>query len=227
MKWQITIYALFDPYARLWAASDAILYSSKLPFQLRSMIFSCFLALIVYVSAVRGVSKTLTQCISKYSPDVTFVISTTTDYNNDRIGTNFRYDNLYPLVIVDVKDPKDIRASVLCAAEFHVEVTVMNGGHSFEGASCTNGILLHLDSHHDVISHELNYVQLTIDEEKTIEQQPSFVKIQSGVRLARLYGLVNQINDERTVTSKDAHGVYVVSGGTCPTVGVTGMFHVQ
>jgi FAD/FMN-containing dehydrogenase len=172
-------------------------------------------------------SRIIEQCIQVSSQlTVQFIPVKSSFYNDSRIGVNFRYDFMYPLLIVNVTHWKDVQASVNCAREFGVEINIMNGGHSFEGASCTNGILLHMDSFSDIISHRIYRVQ---------SNQLSYIKIQAGMRLARLYGLVAEINQNYTNNpqssstsnnniseSASQKGIYVLGAGTCPTVGVTG-----
>jgi hypothetical protein len=152
---------------------------------------------LIHTSAYRN-SNSLINCISSLSPSARFIQSGDSSYDDYRIGTNFRYDNAYPQVIVDVTSRDDISAAVKCAAKDKLEVVVMNGGHSFEGMSTSNTLLLNLDEYSNIISIEAN----TTD---------TFYTVESGIRLARLYGLI--LNSTSS---------FFTTGGTCPTVGVTG-----
>ena len=155
--------------------------------------------------AVRGAdTASLMECIVLNSSGAKAVEPSR--YNDSRIGTNFRYDNFYPILIINVTSVEDIQAGVKCAGQLGVRVAVMNGGHSFEGMSCTNDLLLHLD--------EFNGVTI----EKSSDGPVAIV--QSGIRLARLYGAVIQYSAEAAAAG--ATDTLVVAGGTCPTVGVTG-----
>ena len=82
----------------------------------------------------------------------------------------------------------------------------MNGGHSFSGYSCTSGLQLHLDYFSDVISFNMENMTSAI------------ITVQSGMRLGRLYGSILEI----TAGINTENLTYVMGGGTCATVGVTG-----
>lgn len=124
------------------------------------------------------------------------------EYNNSRIGTNFRYDNYFPAVIVNIGTVADIEATVKCAKEAHFELGVMNGGHSFEGMSCTQGVLLNMNNFSGVLEFDITSVI-------------PHIKVQSGIRLARLYGIIIELTEK-------SEQKYILGAGTCPTVGVTG-----
>ena len=141
-------------------------------------------------------------CITSLSPLVQFISKNdASSYDNAIVGTNFRFAYFYPLLIVNVTQEADIRASIVCAGRqaTHIDLVVMNGGHSFEGDSCTSGgLMLHMDSYNRVTF--VDHVRHTI-------------KVQSGMRLGRLYGeVIRNFNN----------GEFVFGGGTCPTVGVVG-----
>jgi hypothetical protein len=156
----------------------------------------------------------LYTCLVTSSPSIEFIPLSTSGYNDSRVGTNFRYDNFYPIIIVNVSTQEDVVAAVKCGGHYAVEIVVMNGGHSFEGMSCTNGILLNLDSFNNVIS----------DTEYNAENKQTEVSItvQSGMRLGKLYGEVIRLSNQLLQENERNHFSYVLGGGTCPTVGVAG-----
>ena len=145
-------------------------------------------------------SDQVLSCVRGLSPNAHAVLPDA--YDDCRIGTNFRYDSFYPALILNVTTITDIQAAVRCAAELELNVIPMNGGHSFEGMSCTDDILLHLDEFSDIISID------SLGDE-------TFATVQSGIRLARLYGTIIEYSDS-------VPDNFVIAGGTCPTVGVTG-----
>jgi hypothetical protein len=171
-----------------------------------------FLFLLISVHAVSAYSLPSSQsgifndddmmsCILQYSPAASFIKPNTTQYDNYRMGTNFRYDNFYPSFILSAGSIEDIQAGVKCASKLSVEIVIMNGGHSFEGLSGTNSLLVELDNFNEMLSFDFTSATVTV---------------QSGIRLARLYGLViNSTQSQRGET-------LVIGGGTCPTVGVSG-----
>lgn len=71
------------------------------------------------------------------------------EYNDHRIGVNARIDDRYPITIVNVTSVGHIQSSVICGGLFNKQVIPMNGGHSFEGLSTTNAILLNMDMYHN------------------------------------------------------------------------------
>jgi hypothetical protein len=148
-------------------------------------------------------SLSLMACIEGLSPTARPVASD--QYDDCRIGTNLRYDSYFPALILNVTTIEDIKAAVVCAASFDVNVVPMNGGHSFEGMSCTNDLLLHLDSFHALLS--------VVDS----ASGDKLVTVQSGIRLARLYGLVIQYSDGQKKTKYSITG----SAGTSATPAAT------
>ena len=95
-------------------------------------------------------AEALVTCLHNNSPDIKF-ITDPTDFENARIGVNFRYDDFYPVSIVNVTSIADIQAAVVCARSLNIELVAMNGGHSFEGASLFFKILAVACSAHDMI----------------------------------------------------------------------------
>lgn len=147
----------------------------------------------------------LLSCISEMAPETTPVSPNL--FDDSRIGTNFRYDSFHPILILNVSTVSVIQAAVVCAGKQGVTVIPMNGGHSFEGMSCTDGLLLHLDEFNDVVA---------VDE----SESGVLMTVEAGIRLARMYGLVIQYSDAQAAAGSESS--YAVAGGTCPTVGVTG-----
>lgn len=137
------------------------------------------------------------SCIQSNSPNALFVSHKVETYNETRIGANKRIDGYYPLVTINVTRTLDIQAAVKCAAKYKIDVVAKNGGHSFEGFSSTNGILLDLDAYSDIVTYSLSSNTITV---------------QSGMRQARLYGFIVSLFPSA-----------LFGGGTCPTVGVTGL----
>eukprot|EP01038_Epipyxis_sp_PR26KG_P012336 gene12336-16545_t len=134
----------------------------------------------------------LIKCLKLYSPPIETIPLSSNLYNESRIGNNFRYDNYYPLSIISVTSVDDIIAGVLCAKKFEVPIGAMNGGHSFEGMSCTSGLLFHMDEFSNLLAYHTSIVNYSNSRKVSNgEADDSFIEIQSGA-------------------------------GTCPTVGVTG-----
>mmetsp|Transcript_4929 Transcript_4929/g.7525 ORF Transcript_4929/g.7525 Transcript_4929/m.7525 type:complete len:543 (-) Transcript_4929:143-1771(-) len=157
-----------------------------------------------YVSSSMSVYVSLRECIEHISPDPLFLPYKGDAYNNSRVGCNFRYDNYWPGLILVVRRVEDVQAALMCAAEQVVEVVVVNGGHSMEGMSCTNGLLLQMDDFHNVTAFGVG-----------AEKSDATITVQGGMRLGRLYGSIIDL-------TRGLKDTYIFGGGTCPTVGISG-----
>jgi hypothetical protein len=86
----------------------------------------------------------------------------------------------------------------------------VGGGHSFEGFFATNGLLLQFDSFNNIVDIESS------------STTTASVTVQSGIRLGRFYGLfIQSLYSHGSSLAEDGKN-YVIAGGTCPTVGVSG-----
>jgi hypothetical protein len=126
----------------------------------------------------------LMTCIAEISSSARFLTPADGDaYNDARLGLNSLTDMSYPNVILTVKTVYDLTAAVTCAIDRNVYISVMNGGHSFEGFGTSTPsygnsekvirLLIHMDLFSDVVSFDSNEGTITV---------------QSGMRLGRLYG---------------------------------------
>jgi hypothetical protein len=143
------------------------------------------------------------------------------DYDEARVGAypaDSRFAHGYPLLVVQVQSIRDVTASVRCAGDLGIPLSVMNGGHSFEGLSTTapttldspEGLLLHMDHFADVISWR--------EEQKKKENHNNhagvaFLTIQAGMKLGRL---------QASILQKYPSGRFLLGTGDTRTVGVIG-----
>lgn len=141
---------------------------------------------------------------SLFFNDTTAIINGTNAYYTARRANNARSLDFYPAVIVNVKKVGDIQAAVMCGSKLGLPVTAMAGGHAYEIGYGTTGIMLWLSDYNNVASINLN------------PTNPS-VKVQSGIRNARLYGLLLQASAKLAEGSK-----YILSSGMFFDVGVVG-----
>jgi FAD/FMN-containing dehydrogenase len=190
---------------------------------------SQILFLLFFASTHAKLSKNCTstmcevlRCIQQQSPNITIILPQDDGYNDMRIGVNFRYDKGFPHLIVKVVNEGDVIASLVCSESIgRVRVTVMNGGHSFEGLSTTENEqqweiynenqpsnlkdeateLVYLLLHLDLFSNVLDF-----------DEKSQTITVQSGMRLGRLYGNIVQYGQ----------GNLALGAGTCETVGVVG-----
>lgn len=101
----------------------------------------------------------------------------------------------YPAVIVYCFEADDIKNAIVWSREQGIELRVRSGGHDYEGYSTGNGKLV-------IDTSPLNGVR--------INEWEDTVTVQAGTRLLTLYEELYQSG-------------YAFPGGTCPTVGISGL----
>lgn len=112
---------------------------------------------------------------------------------------NLIYRFSSPPCVVQPKCACDVREIVKVAKSWNIPITIKNGGHSYAGGSTTNiGILMELGL--------MNQVALDFNKETQA------VTVQGGALWFHVY---------KKLVSKHLDG-WVVNGGRCPTVGVSG-----
>jgi 6-phosphogluconolactonase (cycloisomerase 2 family)/FAD/FMN-containing dehydrogenase len=148
-----------------------------------------------------AISSSLSQCILSLSPLTTFIDPSDLAYFDRSTPSNVRYATTFPALLVNVTTELDISSTVKCAARSSTEIGVMGGGHSFEGASTTVGVLLQMDNYHSVL-----------------DSSSTHITFQAGMRLGRLYGVFADMNAGRSPSLP----TLTIGGGTCPTVGASG-----
>ncbi|OAL39939.1 hypothetical protein AYO20_00852 [Fonsecaea nubica] len=126
------------------------------------------------------------------------------DYERYIATSNLIYRFSTPPCVVQPKCACDVRDVIRIAKPRKIPVTIKNGGHSYAGGSTTNiGILMELGLMNDVI----------------LDMTP-------GAETATVKGGALWFNVYKKLTSKRVDGKHldgwVVNGGRCPTVGVSG-----
>jgi FAD/FMN-containing dehydrogenase len=115
-------------------------------------------------------------------------------YRVAREPFNARFDSVLPLAIVYCEDAADVAATIRWTREHGVVVVARNGGHSYGGYSTTRGVVADVS--------RLNALR--------VDARAGTARVGAGKLLIDLYaGLAR-------------HG-RLVPGGTCPTVGITGL----
>jgi FAD/FMN-containing dehydrogenase len=124
------------------------------------------------------------------------------DYERAVATDNLLYRFSRPLFVVQPRNAGQVRTIVNEARAKKLRITIKNGGHSYAGSSTADGgILLDLS--------RLSKVTL---EMKPRSQTPEFATLEGGAKWGHVYKeLVN-----------GRHDGYIINGGRCPTVGVSG-----
>ena len=115
-------------------------------------------------------------------------------YKAARLVWNARYDDARPAAVIRVADAADVRTAVDFARDHDLRLAVRSGGHSFAGYSTGDGLVLDLN-------------RLTA------------VEVEPGGERARLGAGATVLPTYRGLWREKM----AISGGTCPTVGVTGL----
>lgn len=101
----------------------------------------------------------------------------------------------FPVAIVYCYNSQDVANAIGWSRKHHVKLRIRSGGHNYNGYSTGNGKLV---------------IDTTLMDQIAIDTENETVKVQSGVRLSKLYDILYQ------------HG-YAFPGGTCPTVAIAGL----
>ncbi|KAI5805334.1 hypothetical protein DFH27DRAFT_480501 [Peziza echinospora] len=126
-------------------------------------------------------------------------VSTSMEYRQAIATANYLYRYSRPPLVVTPTSVKQVQTIVKEARQLNIPITIRNGGHSYAGFSTTDkGILLDLARMKKV----------------TLDMQPGneTVTMAGGARWADVY---------RTLVYGH-HDGYVINGGRCPGVGVSG-----
>lgn len=116
------------------------------------------------------------------------------EYSSLRLVYN-RDINKYPLAIVYCYDPIDVSNAIWWCRANNKSLRIRTGGHNYEGFS-TDTDALRIDTTY------MNKVD--------IDTEHDVATIQAGARLGNIY-------------SKLAREGYAFNGGTCPSVGISGL----
>lgn len=122
------------------------------------------------------------------------ILPTDKEYATLRLLYNRRIKK-FPLAIVYCYNAKDVSNAIKWCRRNHVGLRIRTGGHNYEGYSTANGILL---------------IDTTFMSNIAIDTEKDTVRIQAGARLGSIYAEL-------------AKQGYAFNGGTCPTVGISGL----
>lgn len=124
------------------------------------------------------------------------ILPSSADYGAAKNVFNTRFADLTPAAVVTVKSTDDVQKAVEFAAKDSIKIAARSGGHSYIGASATNGAMI-------------------ID----LRQLPGDITYNDGSGLATVSAAADL---DSVQTSLAAHGRLIPSG-SCPTVGVAGL----
>lgn len=116
-------------------------------------------------------------------------------YGTARLPWNTIYDWVAPQAILQPKNTADVQTAITFCRDMGIKPTARSGGHSFQGFSTGQGLLIDM-------SH-MNRVSLNSSRTKT--------RIGAGALLIDIY---------RELFTK---GRMAINGGTCPLVGISGL----
>ncbi|MEU5918761.1 FAD-binding oxidoreductase [Streptomyces sp. NPDC047141] len=115
------------------------------------------------------------------------------DYATARQLYNTRFDSLRPAAVAYVANPTDVTECLAFARRHRTPVAIRNGGHSYAGWSSGNGRLV-----------------IDVSALKTVRTGTGSAVIGAGAKLIDVYSELG------------ARGV-TIPGGSCPTVGISGL----
>lgn len=123
-------------------------------------------------------------------------------YNADRLGNNKRLQ-YFPLIIAFPKCEREIKFWVAFAIKYHIPPCIRSGGHSYEGFSNCNPLII------DTTDFVINYSD-TCTAPYHISRSKNYVDTAPGIRLGPLYYAL------------DREGL-IIAGGICASVCVGGL----
>src|SRR3954467_14147836 len=115
-------------------------------------------------------------------------------YHASRLIWNSRFDGARPLAVAQVADTGDVRTAVDFARDHGMRLIPRNGAHSFAGYSTGDGLVVDVS-------------------------RLSSVDVDAGAERARLGAGTTVLPTYRALWPHRR----AISGGTCPTVGITGL----
>jgi FAD/FMN-containing dehydrogenase len=116
------------------------------------------------------------------------------EYERERLLWNARFDRR-PLAVVEVANAEDVRRTIAVAREHDIQLVARSGGHSFGGYCVADDALV-----------------LDVSELSQVEVSPDATRVRLGAG-ATLLPIYQALWPHRRA----------VAGGTCPTVGITGL----
>ena len=119
------------------------------------------------------------------------------EYHNSTLINNPAYSHLLPAFVALPKTVADVQRCLSCAYDKSVPFTMKSGGHSSAGYSTING------STNGAFTIYLSKMNTTLPVSETS------VKVQAGARWENVYKFVSKTD-------------YLIVGGICPSVGVSG-----
>jgi FAD/FMN-containing dehydrogenase len=119
----------------------------------------------------------------------------TAGYDNARLLYNTRFDDIFPLAVLEAAGPEDVRQAVLWSQRTGVRLAARSGGHSYGGYSSANGGLI---------------VDLGALAGVRVNRSAGTAFVGPGARLINVYAALAQ----RGLT---------IPGGSCPTVCIGGL----
>ena len=122
------------------------------------------------------------------------VVPHSPDYRAARLVWNSRYNDAHPAAVIEVANAADVRTVVDFARANDLRLTARSGGHSFAGYSTGDGLVVDLSGLTEV-------------------------EVEPGAERARLGAGSTTLSTYRALWPEKM----AISGGTCPTVGVTGL----
>ena len=128
--------------------------------------------------------------------ELTGKVITPCDTEYDILRLEYNLDiNKFPLAIVYCYDPIDVTNAIQWSKQNNIELRIRTRGHNYEGYSTDNDVLI-------IDTMYMNKIY--------IDNKQDIVIIQAGANLGSIY-------------SKLAEQGYGFNGGTCPSVGISGL----
>lgn len=124
----------------------------------------------------------------------TLILPSDPDYLKYAISANARFNSVLPLAIALCKSPQDVSKCILWTQWVGVPLAPKAGGHNYEGASTTNGLL--------IVTRPMNQI--------SIDRNARRLVVQAGA-----------LNGELLVAMQNE--TLMLPIGTCPQVGVCGL----
>ncbi|KAF9586632.1 hypothetical protein BGW38_000694 [Lunasporangiospora selenospora] len=138
----------------------------------------------------------LVTCLQQIKGSSYLITPSSNNYTIESVGENYLF-NYKPNAIFHPGNEVDVQAAIKCAGQYNVAIAPRSGGHSFEGY-CQGG-------RDGVLVLDLNQFK-----KFNINKKTNIATVGAGFRLGPLYDALWK------------SGKYMVSAGTCPTVGIGG-----
>ena len=129
------------------------------------------------------------------------------EYNESIQIVNERFNQTFPCLVIYCSNAQEVSISVIWSRKYKVPFAVRSGGHSYEGFSLSDGIILDISY---INSTQFSFsAKVPLDVIFYLKHDPPQAIIGGGAKQIDVYNMIYGKG-------------YVLPGGSCPAMGISG-----